>query len=902
MTAEPQAASALLSGPSPSPGEATSGPAPWTPNQGLTLMVEDGLIVYANSACRTLFAVMVPGGIVGKRFASLFSGDEPEAGVEWEGALRTHEVVTGGKPGLDLSAVVREASWDGRPALGVQFDPPEILDAVLHGIERRETQLDLALGSASGGLWNLWLDPDDPTAPPDQCEISDSLQCMFGYEPGEMEATVAAFRGHILPEDRPLMDRAMGAYMAGETDRHELEYRVRRVDGEIRWFRSCGRILFDEECRPVRWVGVEWDITERCQREQEVRRTNRKFAALFRLSPAPIALLTAAGHFVEVNASFLRHLGREREQVIGHRDRDLGVWRSPRDRRSFILQVAREGRVEGMRVWMINASGGERAMELSAEQMTLDGSLHVLLVGRDVTAESEAEEKLRTMAHYDQLTGLPNRALFEKRLETALDGGAEDGVRTAILFIDLDRLKTVNDTYGHGAGDELIEAVAGRLHEALRPADVLARLGGDEMVVVARIRSGQDAEERARKLGSRLQAAVARPLELSAGATVVPDASIGICLTPDGERGCGEELVRRADMAMYRVKDQGGGGVALYDPVRDVEELADPRTRLDLFKALEEGQLDVCFQPLVHLDRLGLWGAEALLRWDHPTEGRIGPTEFIPLAEQTRLIIPMGAWVLVESCRRLARWRRDGIVDDAFVLSVNVSAHQLAAGGFVEEVDRILGTTGVPAHCLQLEITERVALEASDVAHGLRDLGLRLAIDDFGRGYASLSYLRELPVDLLKIDRSFIREIATDPVSGSLVRSILFLADRLNLDVIAEGIETAEQLRLLREMGCGLGQGFLFAEALSDGQLAEVVRGRRQALPFDPAPAIFRTAAGGGRGDQLLPAAPERSGSDGGGSSRSALALASSSSLEKGLARNGSSGPRMPRALSASSR
>ncbi len=332
-------------------------------------------------------------------------------------------------------------------------------------------------------------------------------------------------------------------------------------------------------------------------------------------------------------------------------------------------------------------------------------------------------------------------------------------------------------------------------------------------------------------------------------------------------------------------------------------ELAVPRsqTPLALQQAMEEGQLDICFQPLVHLDGLGLWGAEALLRWDHPTEGRIGPAEFIPLAEQTRLIIPLGAWALAEGCRRLARWRRVGIVDDAFVLSVNVSAHQLADDGLVEEVDRILETTGVPARCLQLELTESVELEAGGVAEGLSGLGVRLAIDDIGVGYASLANLRKMPVDLLKIDRSFIRDITSDPVTDGLVRSILFLADRLNLEVIAEGIETAEQLRLLREMGCGLGQGFLFAEALTDSQLVRVARDRREALAFDPARAILRAAIGGGRADQLMPSVPGRSGS-GRGSSRSALTLASSSALEKGLARNESSGPRMPRAVSASSR
>jgi len=902
MSTDLHATASILAAPPP-PDLVAPMPSPAaSPDRTLLLVVQEGKIVESSAACSTLFAVMVPGGVLGKRFSTLFDGADLEAGVGWQGTLSTQEILADGQCGLRLAAQVRAASWDGRPALGVEFDPPDVLDAVLHGIARRETQLDLAMRSSQGGLWSLWLDPTDPTAPPDRCELSDSLQSLFGYEPGEMQSTVAAFRSHIVLEDRPLMDQAMGAYLSGQRERHELEYRVRRTDGEVRWFRSCGQILTDEQDRPVRWVGVEWDITERRQREQEVRRAKRKFAALFRLSPAPIALLTKAGRFVEVNASFLRHLGREREEVLGRRDRELAVWKSNRERRSFILQVAREGRVEGMRAKMINADGEERVMELSAERLVLDQTSHVLLAGRDVTAEIEAEDRLRSLAHYDPLTGLPNRTLFMQRLEAALDGGAEDGVRTAILFIDLDRLKTVNDTYGHAAGDELIEAAARRLRGAVRPDDLLARLGGDEMVVVAPVRSSRDAVTVARQLGGRLQAAVAQPLELSSGATVVPDASIGISLTVEGERGCGEELIRRADMAMYRVKDQGGGGVAVYDPRHDVETPAEPHTRLDLYQALQEEQFEVCYQPLVHLDGLGLWGAEALLRWNHPTAGRIGPAEFIPLAEKTRLIVPMGAWVIAESCRQLSKWRRDGVVDDDFVLSVNVSAHQLDDPGFIDEVDQILCRNGVPARCLQLELTERVALEATDVAEGLRKLGLRLAIDDFGQGYASLSYLRDLPVDLLKIDRSFTRDLTSDPVAGHLVRSILFLADRLNQEVIVEGVETAEQLRILRDMGCTLGQGFLFAEVLNSRQLAEVARGRRQALAFDPAPAWRLPGWTGSAPGQASGEAGGGSGNSGGGASRISRTVPRSSSAENGLARNGSSTPRMPRAVSASSR
>ena len=731
-----------------------------------------------------------------------------------------------------------------------------------------DAQLALAIRSSKGGLWDLRLDPENPMQLPDYCDISDSLKELIGFPPDEFPDSLQAFRERVLPQDRHLMDQEVAAHLEGRVDHHDMEYRLRHRDGSVRWFRSCGQVLRDDAGRPVRWIGIEWDVTERCRREEELSRSEKKFAALFALSPEPIALLTfPEGRFLEVNRAFLRQLGLGLDEVVGHHDLELGLWRDRRVRRELIRRVLRDGHCEDLLGWIRVRQGEMRAIEITAARLLLDGEDCLLVAGRDVTSELAAEEELLSKAFYDLLTGLPNRAMAEERLGRMVESPPQDGRRTAVLFIDLDRLKTINDSLGHHAGDEVLLATAQRLRDSLRPKDFLARFGGDELVAVLEV-SG---EEEAVRIGQRLLEGLCHPLEV-AGTTIYPTASIGVAVSDENTRQPWD-LVRFADIAMYRAKRGAGNALQVFDGDVKTQEVPDLTAEGDLHLAIERNELEVVYQPIVRLDDLSVWGAEALLRWYHPTRGSVPPAEFIPLAEATGLILSIGRWVLERACGQAAAWLQDGVVEPDFMLNVNVSARQLQVVGFAEQVAAVLRESGLPAANLQLELTERVALQAPAGVQTLKALGVGLAIDDFGEGYASLSYLRKLTADCLKVDRGFTRGLVFSPVDRSLVRTVIYLADSLDLRVVAEGVETPEQLRCLRQMGCRLGQGFLFAEPLTATQLAEAARGcgRRQPQPAASAARVSAT-------------------------------LLSSSSAENGLDRNGGSPPSLLPVARAASR
>lgn len=801
----------------------------------MTLVLQGGRIVEASPLCRTLLLVAGHGRLVNQEAECLWRVDEElevrnwlegtQDEAPWRGELKLHPRYTE----RDSEVVALQGrqvpvEWEGRPAVRVDLDPVTTLSSVLQVTHDRETRLELAIESLQGGFWEVLLDPDDPGAPTTTAMISAGLKDLLGYAPDEFPDSVEVYRAQVVPEDRHLMDRAMADHLEQRSDQHDVQYRVRHRDGSIRWLHSSGRVLRNEAGHPVRWIGLEQDVTRRRLREQELVRTQHRFRTLFRLCPLPIALLTyRAGRFLEVNGAFLRQTGYRRKSVEGHEMRELGLLRDPGLGRRFLRELARRGQVNRFLTWMITGAGEERAVELAAERLTLEGEECVLVVGRDVTMELRAEERLVDQIHRDPLTGLPNRHLCEERLVHALATSRREGISTAVFFIDLDRLKRINDTLGHRAGDELLITAATRLRQALRPPDLLARFGGDEMVAAAHV---QDPEE-ALRIAERLRTRLSEPWEGSGARTRIT-ASIGVALAAPEAEVAPSDLLRFADVAMYRVKREGGDGVELFDPHLDLEVIQDLETEAALHLSLEEGQMEVHYQPIVHLEDLDLWGAEALLRWQHPEHGRISPSRFVPLAETTGLIVPIGLWVLEQACRQVAQWRHRGQVPEDFVVSVNVSARQIEAGQFADCVAEVLRNTGLPAGNLQLELTERVALEATEEAAALEHLGVRLAVDDFGEGYGSLGCLRRFPARTLKVERSFIREVTRNPTDLGLMRSIVYLAANLGQEVIAEGVETPEQLRCLREMGCALGQGFLFAEALTPEELVEVaaLRGR----------------------------------------------------------------------------
>ena len=420
------------------------------------------------------------------------------------------------------------------------------------------------------------------------------------------------------------------------------------------------------------------------------------------------------------------------------------------------------------------------------------------------------EDQLVHQALHDPLTGLANRALFGDRLEHALARPMPPGTTVAVLLIDLDDFKDLNDSLGHDAGDDLLTIIAARLQGHAGAGDTVARLGGDEFGLLLEDTNAAQAM----RMAEVMLEALARPVVLR-GRDLVPTASIGIAIAA-GEDA--ETLLRNADTAMYAAKRQGKGRHTLFEPAMHATLLKRVDLAADLSRAVQDSQLHLCYQPEVHLRSGRIVGLEALLRWHHPTRGEVSPGEFIPIAEDSGLIVPIGRWVLQQACHQAKRWQQQWPATPPLTLAVNLSARQLQHPAILDEVRAALAAADLDPHNLVLEITETAVMEqlhaAVAILTRLRELGVRLALDDFGTGYSSLSYLQRLPVDILKIDRTFIGGVTGSAEESALARAIITLGQTLGLETVAEGIETAEQLATLRELGCQLGQGYHLARPL----------------------------------------------------------------------------------------
>ena len=448
----------------------------------------------------------------------------------------------------------------------------------------------------------------------------------------------------------------------------------------------------------------------------------------------------------------------------------------------------------------------------------------VVLNARDVTERVRLEEELTRQAFHDGLTDLANRALFRDRLDQALARTARSKEVLAVLLVDLDGFKQVNDSLGHGAGDQLLQEIAARFSEVIRPADTLARLGGDEFALLLEGTGEQGAITIARRLLER----VSEPVSI-ADRELVLGASIGIVIHDDGSAD-GEDLVRHADVAMYAAKEAGRGRYELfqYDMAREFGELLGLEHELRL--GLERGEFSMHYQPEVALGSSAIVGVEALLRWSSPSRGHVPPARFIPVAEATGLIIPLGEFALREACAQTARWWRDGIVREPFVTWVNLSGRQLSHGGVETLVRTVLEETGLPASCIGLEVTETAIVKegasgdrARDELQQLHRDGVRIAIDDFGTGVSSLAQLQRFPVDIIKVDRSFVQVAEHDAKGAAIAANVVSLAHALGLKAVAEGIESEEQLASMRELECDLAQGFLFARPVPAAELGEML-------------------------------------------------------------------------------
>ncbi|MEP6972910.1 MAG: EAL domain-containing protein [Actinomycetota bacterium] len=483
---------------------------------------------------------------------------------------------------------------------------------------------------------------------------------------------------------------------------------------------------------------------------------------------------------------------------------------------AVLADVAGEpGKIATAEYRLRHRDGSSRYVESIVSNLIADPTVNGLVLNtRDVTDRKMLEDELAHQAFHDSLTGLSNRALFRDRLDHALARAARHDQRVAVVLLDLDGFKTVNDGLGHDAGDDLLVAVGGRMQMAARASDTVARLGGDEFAIL--LEDDSD-EARATMTARRLLDALVTPFTVGSREVFI-GASIGIAVSGEGSANT-DALIRNADTAMYAAKANGKGRFELFQPAMHERAIEHFEVQSDLQHALGRGELRLHYQPIVDFSTGAIQGAEALIRWEHPTRGLLPPIEFIGIAEETGLIVPIGRWVLEQACSQVADWRTRHAASSDLWVSVNLSTRQLFEPDLVSQVRDVLAGSGLEPSALMLEITEgslmQGIVETAAKLQGLKELGVRLAVDDFGTGSSSLGYLRQFPIDVLKIDKSFVDEITTKGPEGlALVRAIIDLADTLELGTVAEGIELMEQAAELRSAGCGSGQGFLFARPI----------------------------------------------------------------------------------------
>jgi diguanylate cyclase (GGDEF)-like protein/PAS domain S-box-containing protein len=684
--------------------------------------------------------------------------------------------------------------------------------------EQSELRLNLALDAASFGL--LEWHPNS-----DRLHGDDRLGALFGQALQSVDETLEDFLGRIDAEDRDRAEFALRQALA-HGDAVRVEFRTAQRNGGKRHLEAHAKAYADPR-GDNRVVGILCDITQRRLDEEQLRQSS----VVFHTAAEAIVIINAERRIVAINAAFSRICGFAQEALGADFERLLRIDRSDPDFYGM-LQAGGDGFWQGEVI--CHRRGGEAFPAWQSMSVVRDAAgeiTHFVAAFSDVTALHDAEQKLDYLAYHDPLTDLPNRLLFDDRFEHTLEQARRLDQSCLLLFLDLDGFKVVNDTLGHAAGDELLRVVAGRLKSVLRQSDTVARLGGDEFVVLA---SGANAEY-GRYVAQRILDALRKPIAI-VGEHVTVTGSIGISLYPrDGTDH--HRLMRAADIAMYSAKALGRNRYHFF--TEDLSERLSERMHLeqDLRRAMDAEQMEVHYQPQIALADGRIAGVEALLRWPHAERGMIAPSRFIPVAEESGIIETLGRWALRQACREIA-----GMVDidgRQLRLGVNVSARQFTRDDFVAAVGRILDETGFPARFLELEITEstlQVIERSRGILNALRELGVTVAIDDFGTGYSSLSILRDLPIDRIKIDRSFIVELPHNRDRMSVVEAMVALSKAMRLEIIVEGIERTEQARELLRMGCDEGQGFLFGRALPHAALLELIRAGGGRLPIADGP------------------------------------------------------------------
>lgn len=674
-----------------------------------------------------------------------------------------------------------------------------------------QKNLELAVSASNTGLWDWNLRTGEVYYSPVWKE-------QLGYAAHELGSTFGTWESLLHPDDRPGATQRVDDFLTSPAEKnYENEFRMRHKDGSYHWILARGEKQCDAKGTPIRMSGSHVDVTDR-------KRAEDRFRSAVEASPTAMVMVDESGLIVLTNSQTDTLFGYEPGTLVGQSIDILIPLDYQAAHRHHVAQSIPQQRTMSQRrdqkIFALRKNGEEFRVEIGLTPISGQEGHYVLASVVDITLRLEAEQRIEKLINYDVLTGLPNRQLLKDRVEHAINGAARGQTQIALLFLDLDHFKYVNDTLGHSAGDQMLIEISHRLHSVVTETDTVARVGGDEFVVVL----SAGAEDEAARIANKLLESVSRPYLVEEQELIITP-SIGISMYPtDGETF--ETLYQHADTAMYRAKHDGRNNFCFFTKSMQQRTMRVLQLESAMHQALERSQFSLVYQPQLSMDGRRVVGVEALLRWQHPELGIISPGEFIPLAENNGQIVTIGAWVLRTAVEQLKSWLMAGL--PPMVMAVNLSAVQFRQANLPDLVTKILTDAELSPEYLELELTEGVAMEdpinAIAVMDDLHSRGVRMSIDDFGTGYSSLSYLKKFNVYKLKIDQSFVRDIATDADDSAIVTAIIHMAHSLGFITIAEGVETQAQCDFLRRHACDEVQGYLFSKPLPPAQLESFVR------------------------------------------------------------------------------
>jgi diguanylate cyclase (GGDEF)-like protein/PAS domain S-box-containing protein len=672
-------------------------------------------------------------------------------------------------------------------------------------------RLQLALDASNVGLWDWNLRTGET--------YHSNFDRLLGYSPEKIKNFMGDLEPLVHPDDFPHIRRAMVDHFKGRTDHYQVTYRIQHANGHWLWLADEGQVVeWTSEGRAARMIGTRRDITE----DKEAQEQLRLAATVFENASEAIFIFDPDFYFLAINDCFTRITGYAETDILGEH---LNQIRNPENAERYreIQDTLYndgfwEGELEEIR------KSGERFpewLQISAVFNDDNEITHFVGMFSDLTVRKEAEERLQFLSNYDKLTGLANRHRFRESLHQSLTMARLNRKKVALLYLDLDRFRPINESLGHEVGDQLLKVASERIRECEVREDKLSRIGSDDFGIV--VEDYEDPGE-LETLCRQLIGMIKKPFHIDQHELLL-GVSIGISIFPDTAKEA-QSMINQADLAMTQAKRAGGNNFQFYSSemrAASVEQLA---LETSLRKAIFKDEFVVYYQPKVDLQNNQITSVEALVRWQHPTMGLLPPKDFIPLAEETGLIGAIGEWVMERSCRQARQWQQAGLGDIA--VSVNLSPQQFRKGDVLEVVDRVITNTELDTGMLELELTESLIMEDLekniDLLTQMRERGIELSLDDFGTGYSSLNYLKRFPMDILKIDRTFVRDLDQNPDDAAITRAIIEMAHSLNMRVVAEGVETGTHLEILRNMGCDIIQGFHVSRPIPESDMGAVLQ------------------------------------------------------------------------------